>query len=116
LLLFTIAAFSGFYLLTKNDAFIFKQITRSVYGIIGLIFLIGVFVMRQDTLSYVLWVQFFFLFMATPLFLLVIRFIWAESRHSPTWLRYTMAVPVSILFSVTIWICLNAFPVILYVF
>jgi hypothetical protein len=116
LLLFTIAALIGFYLLTKNEPARFKQILWPMYGTAAVIFLIGLFVIQPDTTGYILWVQFFFLILLIPLFALVIRFIWVESSQTPAWIRYTLSVPVSLLFLFTLWICWNAFPVLIYIF
>jgi hypothetical protein len=114
--LFTIVCLAAFYLLTKEDSLRFKQITWTAYGVIALTFIIGFFSLKPDTATYVFWVQLFFLLLALPVLILVIRKLWQLSKNMPAWVQYTVSIPVSLFFALTLWICWNMFPIVMYIF
>lgn len=114
--LFAIVCFTAFYLLTRDDSLRFKQITWIVYGVIGLTFIIGVLLVKPDTSTYVFWVQLFFLLLVLPVFILVIRKLWQLSKNMPAWVQYSVSIPVSMLFVLTLWICWKMFPIMMYIF
>lgn len=114
--LFTVVCLAAFYLLTRKDSLRFKQIAWSVYGMIGVTFIIGLLFLKPDTTTYVLWVQIFFLLLVLPVFTLVIRKLWQLSKNMPPWVQYSVSIPVSLLFALTLWICWNMFPIVMYIF
>jgi hypothetical protein len=114
--LFTVACIAAFYLLTQNDTLKFKQITWSVYGVIAVTYMIGLLILKPDTTSYVFWVQLFFILLLLPVFILIIRNLWMQNRSTPVWVRYSVSIPVSLLFILTLWICWNMFPIVMYIF
>jgi hypothetical protein len=114
--LFTIVCVIAFYLLTKNDALRLKQIAWPIYGGIAVIFLAGLLIMNPETTTYIFWVQLFFLFLVLPVFTLIIRKLWHHSRTMPAWVQYSVSIPVSLLFVLTLWICWKMFPIVMYIF
>jgi hypothetical protein len=114
--LFTIVCLIAFYLLTKNDALRLKQIAWPIYGDIAVIFLAGLLIMNPETTTYIFWVQLFFLFLVLPVFTLIIRKLWHHSRTMPAWVQYSVSIPVSLLFVLTLWICWKMFPIVMYIF
>jgi hypothetical protein len=114
--LFTIVCVIAFYLLTKNDALRLKQIAWPIYGGIVVIFLAGLLIMNPETTTYIFWVQLFFLFLVLPVFTLIIRKLWHHSRTMPAWVQYSVSIPVSLLFVLTLWICWKIFPIVMYIF
>ncbi|ANX13374.1 hypothetical protein ABE41_015300 [Fictibacillus arsenicus] len=113
---FTMVCIAAFYLLTKKDSLRFKQIAWPVYGVIAVTFIIGFLSLKPDTTTYVFWVQLFFLLLLLPVFILVIRKLWQLSKNMPAWVKYSVSIPVSLLFVLTLWICWNMFPIVMYIF
>ncbi|MBY6035035.1 hypothetical protein KUV80_00115 [Fictibacillus nanhaiensis] len=116
MLLFALICAVGFYLLTKRDTLKFKQIAWSIYGAIVLTCIIGLLILKPDTTTYVFWGQVFFLLLVIPVFGLVLRKLWHLSRSTPSWVQYVITIPVSLLFVLTIWVCWNMFPIVMYIF
>jgi hypothetical protein len=114
--LFTIVCVIAFYLLTRNDALRFKQFVWPTYGGIVVISLAGLLIMKPETTTYIFWVQLFFLFLVLPVFMLVIRKLWHLSSTMPAWVQYSVSIPVSLLFVLTLWICWKMFPIVMYIF
>ncbi|MCM3718726.1 hypothetical protein [Fictibacillus phosphorivorans] len=114
--LFTIICLTAFYLLTREDTLRFKQITWSAYGVIDVTFLIGFLSIQPDTPTYVFWIQLFFLLLSAPVLILVVRKLWEQNKNMPAWVKYTVSIPVSLLFVVTLWFCWHIFPIVMYIF
>jgi hypothetical protein len=116
MILFSLLCIGAFYLLTQQDTVRFKKIAWPVYGVIALTSIIGLLFLQADTTTYVLWVRLFFLLLLIPIFTLVIRKIWMMSQSTPLWVQYSVSIPVSLLFILTLWICYNMFPILIYIF
>ncbi|WP_156488322.1 hypothetical protein [Fictibacillus phosphorivorans] len=116
MILFAIVCLLSFYLLTARDSIKVKQVVWPVYGIIGLACIISLFTLNSDTATYVFWVRVFFLLLAVPVLSLVIRKVWQLSSGTSNWISYTVTIPVSFLFVLTLWLCWNMFPILLYIF
>ncbi|MBD7962787.1 hypothetical protein [Fictibacillus norfolkensis] len=112
---FTIICMIGFYLLTIHDSKKVKQVIWPLYGIIGIVCFISLFSLTPDTVTYVYWVRLFFLVLIIPVFILVVRKVWQLSSETTRWIQYTVSVPISILFILTLWFCWNMFPIFMYV-
>ncbi|MFG6497238.1 hypothetical protein P8610_17885 [Fictibacillus sp. UD] len=116
MILFSIFCLIAFYLLTVHDSKKVKQVIWPVYGIIALVCIISLFTLNPDTATYIFWVRIFFMLLVVPVLILVIRKIWQISSETSNWVQYTVAIPVSLLFVLTLWLCWNIFPIVLYIF
>ncbi|MFC0235678.1 hypothetical protein [Fictibacillus phosphorivorans] len=115
MIVFTIICMIAFYLLTIHDSKKLKQVIWPLYGIIGIVCFISLLSLTSDTVTYEYWVRLFFLVLTIPVLILVVRKVWQLCSETTRWIQYTVTVPISILFILTLWFCWNMFPIFMYV-
>ena len=115
MIVFTIICMIAFYLLTIHDSKKLKQVIWPFYGIIGIVCFISLLSLTSDTVTYEYWVRLFFLALTIPVLILVVRKVWQLCSETTRWIQYTVSVPISILFILTLWFCWNMFPIFMYV-
>ncbi|MED1862092.1 hypothetical protein P4V41_01285 [Fictibacillus nanhaiensis] len=115
MIVFTLLCMFAFYLLTIHDSKKLKQVIWPSYGMIGIVSMISLLSLTPDSVTYEYWVRLFFLVLTIPVLILVVRRVWQLSSETTRWIQYTVSVPISILFILTLWFCWNMFPIFLYV-